>query len=153
MKLFRSRRRELRVVLARVVRMAYLTSAAFALPACARPEPAAMTSCVGYVTGNHLIYRFTVKNNSQKSIAVTRVNYLGLAQKQHGLSFTPDRPAITYDYEQQVPANRSALIEVQTTGLPRTTASLHTDAVPCNVLSIRYSDGSIWSIAPGIAAP
>lgn len=153
MKLFRSLRHELRVVLARLVRMAYLTGVAFFLPACAHAAPVAMMNCVGHIAASHIVYRFAVKNNVQKSIAAIRVNYLGLAEKQRGLSFSPDHPAITYDYKHDIPAEGSALIEVQTTGLPRTTSPLHTGAVPCSALAIRYSDGSIWSTAPGIAAP
>lgn len=110
-------------------------------------------NCAGTVEQNDILYRFALKNNGENAIAAIRINYVGLAEAQRGLSFSPVRPAMTYDYNRQIPAGGSVLIEVQTTGLPRTTASLRSSRIPCSVLAVRYSDGSIWSVVPGIAVP
>ncbi len=100
-----------------------------------------------------MLQTFIIKNNGDRAVAVVRINFLPLAHMQLGLKFSPTHPAITYDYDAELRAHETKMFSLHNSGLPRTAKPLATGPVPCDVIAVRYTDGTTWSIVRGIATP
>lgn len=124
---------------------------ALAISACARHASAvSIGNCWRDVRYVHRDIRYSVvlRNEAKKPVAAVRVGFAAIdTQSATGL-----RHFITYDAIGPLSAGESRAVTLYTS--PFSGATLYRSArLDCEILSVSFSDGSEWAIAPGIAAP
>lgn len=124
-----------------------------ALGGCSQGAPAAVSDCNAFVESTGIRYEFLITNKSTDTVDAVRVNYLSPESAAEGVQFSKTRPVTVWDFENRLGPHSSKQVGFQTHGLPRTKSPLHSGPIQCEVLSLRYADGTTWSIAPGIVAP
>lgn len=128
---------------------------------CAQRPPVSVSQCNARIVpskssvrgGTVIAYSFALKNESARAVAAVRINFQTLSFIDLGIPFDKTRPGITYDYEQRLQPGGSAIARARTDGLPFTRFPVHSQKVQCNIVSLRYADGSTWAIGRGIVAP